>query len=112
MTRTQQLETLKADLQERLSRYEHHQHRGDGALDPDFSEQAVQRQNDEVVDSLEREARAELSQVLHALERIAAGEGDHCERCGEAIDSRRLQVLPYTSFCVRCAALIDQSDGH
>ncbi len=101
--RKSELETLKADLSARLSRYKSHQHREEGALDKDFAEQANQTQNDEVVDSLETETRAELLQVEHALERIESGEGDLCEVCGKTIDPRRLQVLPYTTLCVDCA---------
>lgn len=101
--RQSELETLRADLKARLSRFEAHQHREDGALEKDFEEQAVQTQNDEVVDSLETETRSELRQIEHALARIAEGLGDECERCGEAIDPRRLQVLPYTTVCVQCA---------
>lgn len=101
--RKAELETLRADLKARLARYEAHQHREDGALDKDFEEQATQTQNDEVVDSLESEVRVELVQIERALERIAHGLGDECESCGEAIDPRRLQVLPYTTVCVDCA---------
>ncbi|WP_417530474.1 TraR/DksA family transcriptional regulator [Marinobacter lipolyticus] len=101
--RQSELETLRADLKARLSRFEAHQHREDGALEKDFEEQAVQTQNDEVVDSLESETRSELAQIEHALERIQQGMGDECERCGEEIDPRRLQVLPYTTVCVDCA---------
>jgi len=102
--RKSELETLKADLEARLNRYHAHQHREDGPLEKDFEEQATQTQNDEVVDSLENEAREELAQVSHALQRIEEGAGDECETCGEAIDPRRLQVLPYTTVCVNCAA--------
>jgi RNA polymerase-binding transcription factor DksA len=98
-----ELETLRADLKARLSRFEAHQHREGGALDKDFEEQATQTQNDEVVDSLETETRTELVQIERALERIENGIGDECESCGEAIDPRRLQVLPYTTLCVDCA---------
>lgn len=101
--RKSELETLRADLTARLSRYEAHQHREGGALDKDFEEQATQTQNDEVVDSLETETRAELAQIEHALARIENGVGSECESCGEAIDPRRLQVLPYTTVCVDCA---------
>lgn len=101
--RKSELETLRADLKARLSRYEAHQHREGGALDKDFEEQATQTQNDEVIDSLETETRAELAQIERALERIESGVGDECESCGEAIDPRRLQVLPYTTLCVDCA---------
>ncbi|MBW0146588.1 TraR/DksA family transcriptional regulator [Marinobacter arenosus] len=101
--RKAELETLRADLKVRLSRFEAHQHREGGALDKDFEEQASQTQNDEVVDSLEVETREELAQIERALERIENGLGDECESCGEPIDPRRLQVLPYTTLCVDCA---------
>ncbi len=101
--RKSELETLRADLKARLEKYEAHQHREDGALEKDSEDQAVQVQNDEVVNSLEEEARIELGQVEHALARLANGQGDECEKCGEKIDPQRLQVLPYTSVCVKCA---------
>lgn len=101
--RKSELETLRADLKARLEKYQAHQHRQGGALEQDFEEQAVQTQNDEVVDSLETETRNELAQIEHALERLANDLGDECERCGEEIDPRRLQVLPYTTVCVKCA---------
>ncbi|MGP9831028.1 TraR/DksA family transcriptional regulator [Marinobacter sp. NSM] len=102
--RKSELETLKADLEARLARYQAHQRRETGALDKDFEEQASQTQNDEVVDSLEEETRAELVQIAHALDRLNSGLGAECEKCGEEIDPRRLQVLPYTTVCVDCAA--------
>ncbi|SOB75015.1 transcriptional regulator, TraR/DksA family [Marinobacter sp. LV10R510-11A] len=101
--RKAELEILITDLNERLSRYEAHQQRKGGALDKDSEKQAQQVQNDEVVDSLEEETRSELAQIKTALERIDQGLGGQCEKCGEAIDSRRLQVLPYTTVCVACA---------
>ncbi|MBQ0746755.1 MAG: TraR/DksA family transcriptional regulator [Marinobacter sp.] len=101
--RKAELETLRADLASRLESFEAHQQRKDGALDKDSEERAQQTQNDEVVDSLEEETRLELAQIKVALERIDQGVGDECEVCGEAIDPRRLQVLPYTSVCVDCA---------
>ncbi|CCG94979.1 TraR/DksA family transcriptional regulator [Marinobacter nauticus] len=102
--RKSELETLKADLEARLSRYQAHQRREAGALEKDFEEQASQTQNDEVVDSLEAETRSELQQIDHALERIDQGVGNECEQCGNDIDPRRLQVLPYTTVCVDCAS--------
>jgi len=102
--RQSELETLKADLEARLSRYQAHQRREAGALEKDFEEQASQTQNDEVVDSLEAETRSELQQIDHALERIDQGVGNECEQCGNDIDPRRLQVLPYTTVCVDCAS--------
>ncbi|HKK57463.1 TraR/DksA family transcriptional regulator [Marinobacter sp.] len=101
--RKSELETLRADLKARLEKYEAHQHRHDGALEKDSEEQAVQTQNDEVVDSLEEEVRSELWQIERALARLANGQGEECENCGENIDPRRLQILPYTTLCIKCA---------
>ena len=101
--RKTRLQELKTDLLDRLQRYEAHQHRDAGALDPDFAEQATQRQNDEVVDGLEAEVRARLNQVNHALARIADNEGSVCEQCGKGIDPERLQAIPYATECVECA---------
>ena len=102
-TRKAELERLKDELTRRLQRYEAHQHREDGRLEADFSEQAVQRQNDEVVDQLEADVRDELRQVIHALDRLEEGEGDVCERCGDTINPERIRILPWASLCIRCA---------
>ena len=101
--RKQRLEELKADLLQRLERYQAHQHRDAGALEADFAEQAVQRQNDEVVDGLEAEVRDTLNQVNHALARIADGVGETCEQCGKAINPERLDALPRSTLCIGCA---------
>lgn len=101
--RLTRLQELKSDLLQRLDRYEAHQHREAGALEPDFAEQAVQRQNDEVVDGLETEVRDRLNQVNHALARLSDGEGNSCEGCGQPIDDQRLEAIPYATRCVACA---------
>jgi DnaK suppressor protein len=97
------LEGLRDELVERLERYRAHQERRGGALDKDMEEQAIELQNDEVVDSLEREAEAELRQVLHALARIEAGEGETCQVCERPIAPARLAALPSTTLCRDCA---------
>lgn len=101
--REEVLEALKTELTERLRLYAAHQHREAGSLDKDMEEQALQVQNDEVVDFLEEEAHEELEQVEKALARIASGKGGHCEHCGSAIPPDRLGTLPYTTRCIRCA---------
>ena len=73
----------------------------------DWSEQAQERQNDEVLDALGNESRRELQQVSVALERIAAGEYQTCNRCGNTIRLERLQAIPYTSLCIDCANEVD-----
>ena len=70
---------------------------------PDFAEQALQRQNDEVLEALLAEARAGMRQVGLAKLRLAEGSYGECLRCGEPIEPARLQALPAAEFCLRCA---------
>lgn len=70
---------------------------------PDFAEQALQRQNDEVLEALLAEAQAGLRQVGLAKLRLADGSYGYCQRCGEPIEPARLAVLPAAEFCLGCA---------
>lgn len=99
------LEGLRTELQARIQRYEDHQHRTSGALDKDIEDQALEVQNDEVVERLDDEAKTELAQVERALARIDAQVGDRCEECGDPIAPGRLEALPYTTHCKDCADL-------
>ncbi len=72
-------------------------------LSPDFSEQAVQRENDDVLRGLSDAARGELAGINRALARIASGTYFSCAACGADIDERRLEAVPYADRCTRCA---------
>ena len=78
---------------------------------PDFAEQAVQRQNDEVLEGLLAEAEAGMRQVGLARLRLAEGRYGYCERCGEAIEPARLAALPAAEYCLRCADLVHRGDS-
>ncbi|MGM0982347.1 MAG: TraR/DksA family transcriptional regulator [Pseudomonadota bacterium] len=104
--RKQQLEALRDELIERFERYKAHKEQHGGPLDKDMEDQSIELQNDEVVEALQQEAEDELRQVMHALKRIDDDEGDLCETCGEAIDDRRLEAVPYTTVCRDCAELV------
>lgn len=72
--------------------------------DPDFAEQAQQRQNDDVLQALLAEAEAELRLVGLARERLREGHYGLCTRCGLAIAPERLQALPAAQCCLDCAS--------
>jgi len=54
--------------------------------------------------SIEQNTADLLHKVDHALERVAAGVYGLCESCGKSIPLERLDVLPYATLCVACAA--------
>jgi DnaK suppressor protein len=45
-----------------------------------------------------------LEQIDAALGRIEKGSYGRCESCGRAIAKARLDAVPYTALCVRCAS--------
>ncbi len=45
-----------------------------------------------------------LNYIESALERIEDGKYGQCEECEATIPKTRLNAIPYTPFCVRCAA--------
>jgi DnaK suppressor protein len=54
--------------------------------------------------SIEQNTLDLLRKVEHALARIEAGGYGTCESCGKPIPIERLDILPYSTLCVDCAA--------
>ncbi len=70
----------------------------------DSSERAVQLQNQEVVDALGNDARADLKNINAALARIDAKQYGSCDECGNAIQRARLRAYPLAAKCIECAS--------
>ena len=97
-----QLDARRAELAERLSRLDRDAKRVSEPLSADFAEQAVQRENDDVVDRLRESTAGQLRQVTDALASIADGTYGRCVRCGDLIESARLDALPASTRCIAC----------
>jgi len=69
----------------------------------DSSEQAVERENDEVLEALLAEAEVTLRKVEKARERLREDTYGKCDKCGEAIGAERLAIMPMAECCVQCA---------
>jgi RNA polymerase-binding transcription factor DksA len=50
-----------------------------------------------------------LGAIEGALERIDLGIYGDCEECGTKIPKTRLQAIPYTALCVKCASKSEAS---
>jgi DnaK suppressor protein len=57
--------------------------------------------------SLMENDEATLGAIEAALERIEAGDYGDCEECGTKIPKTRLEAIPYTSLCVKCASKME-----
>ena len=69
----------------------------------DWTEQATERENDEVLESLGNASEKELLMINNALKRIETGDYFYCSSCGDEIPTARLESLPFTTHCVNCA---------
>jgi RNA polymerase-binding protein DksA len=76
-------------------------------MSADWSEQASERENDEVLESLGNSSEQELELIKYALLRIDDGSYFNCSACGEEIPIARLDLLPFTPHCVDCAEKIE-----
>jgi len=100
--------SMLEELDERLDKITDDVRHTDKPLDQDFSEQAVEVENDEVLDALGNAAREELEKIRQAITRIDEGSYGICQTCDEPINQERLAALPYANQCIRCAALSEQ----
>ena len=46
--------------------------------------------------------------IRAALKRIETGEYGECDNCGEPIEPRRLQVLPWAANCIGCQQQLEE----
>ncbi len=69
----------------------------------DWEEMATERESDEVLEDLGQSAQAELRMIEAALTRIDEDEYGYCVQCGDRIAEERLNLLPATPFCRKCA---------
>ena len=77
-----------------------------GGMASDQADDADTMSNAERNQAMLRNSQALLDQVDGALARLDAGTYGVCQRCGKAINPRRLEALPYVTLCVDCAAAV------
>ncbi len=101
------IESRKAALEARLRELTGRMGAIESELDShqaqDWEDLATERESDEVLEGMGLSARAEMRAVRAALQRIEDGEYGFCVKCGAEIAAERLDLLPYTPFCQKCA---------
>ncbi len=95
---------LEARLQELDARMIQIDEELDSHSTQDWEELAVEREEDEVLEGMGLSAQAEVRMIKAALQRMDDGEYGYCAECGDKITEERLDILPYTPFCAKCAA--------
>jgi len=91
------------EIEERLNKIDKDILHTSGAPSPDSGEQAIERENDDVLEALGGIARSELEQINSALERMERNEYGICAVCKNPISAERLEAIPFTDHCIDCA---------
>jgi RNA polymerase-binding transcription factor DksA len=99
----QSLLTRRHALLERHERVEADLQRRDEALVGDWSDRAIQLQNDEALQAIDDAAQDELAAIDEALQRLGRGLYGVCKTCGEPIQPARLAAL-HAVTCAECAS--------
>lgn len=95
-----QLEAKKTEIDGRLAAINRDLRK---TYDANSTEQATERENDEVLESLAQQCAEELALIQTALDRIAQGSYGQCSKCGDDIGEARLSAQPEAAQCMKCA---------
>lgn len=94
--------SLKDEIASRINAIEKDLRHEEHAIEKDFAEQATQLENEEVLNSLDNEAKATAMEINKALLRIENNTFGRCTICSEQINEQRLTITPYASMCIPC----------
>lgn len=104
----QQLTTRLAELETRVTAINDDVSHKKQPLSSDWSEQAVERENEEVLEALGNASLDEIQHIKHALQRIEEGVYFDCENCRKTINPERLKLLVSADLCTKCAEKAEQ----
>ena len=74
----------------------------------DISDDAARSYGRKLQGDLEEQEWVKLKQVEVALKKVEDGEYGICEQCEQEILETRLEIMPYTEFCIQCLSEIEK----
>lgn len=94
---------LQEEYQTRIDNIEDHIQNPQDDLNEHWDDQAISYRQNDMRKNLLAEAKQSLVYVNNALSRIEDGTYGECEVCGELIEEKRLEALPYATLCMNHA---------
>ena len=107
----QKLESQRREARQFLRQVEQEKRSLDVDGTQDTADQCVISMTKESLFERSSQRRTVLRLIEAALKRISAGSFGVCAACGEEIQSRRLEALPWTQFCLQCQGELEQEIG-
>ncbi len=76
----------------------------------DYVDDAVTHYTREFLLSLSDLDRRQLHMVDEALTRVREGTFGECQMCGEEVNPKRLQAIPWARYCVGCQEMAERAE--
>src|SRR5436305_15293305 len=102
------LEVRQQELRRTVSRTEQDGRTADEDSAQDIADRAASSYTKEFLFHQSNNDRQLLSLVEEALARIREGTFGECVNCGNEVNPKRLEAVPWTRYCIECQARVEQ----
>jgi DnaK suppressor protein len=102
------LEERQTELRKIVARTEQDGRDADVGTAQDIADRAANSYTKEFLFHQSNNERQTLQMVEAALARIREGSFGECINCGEEINIRRLEAVPWTRYCIACQEKLEQ----
>src|SRR6059058_511665 len=96
------LETRQQELRRTVTRNQADGRSADEDTAQDIADRAASSYTKEFLFAQSNNDRQLLAMVESALQRIREGEFGECVNCGNEINPKRLEAVPWTRYCIAC----------
>jgi DnaK suppressor protein len=105
-----QLETRQQELRKIVARTEQDGREADVGTAQDIADRAANSYTKEFLFHQSNTERNTLNMVEAALARIREGSFGECANCGNEINSKRLEAVPWTKYCIECQEKMERGE--
>src|ERR1700727_101086 len=102
------LETRQVELRHTVNRTQADGRSADEDTAQDIADRAARSYTQEFLFSQSNNERQLLQMVDNALLRIREGSFGECIHCGQEINAKRLEAVPWTRHCIGCQEKLEQ----
>jgi len=91
-----------------VERTEDYGREADDDVSQDPADKASNSYTKELLFSQSTNERNTLKMIEDALARLGDGDFGDCQNCGQEIQPKRLDAIPWAAYCIRCQELQEQ----
>ena len=102
------LEERQRELRRVVARTEDEGRAADSETAQDIADKAANSYNKEFLFHQSNSDRQLLGMVESALDRVRQGNFGQCISCGGEINSKRLEAVPWTRYCIACQEKLEK----